>query len=306
MTRWPNGSKTTKPRVSSKYGRRIGGAFSFHYGCDFTGYTDLRNIEDGKVTHAGWLTAAAGNAIAVDLNERGPLGETITIVRMHASAVQALVGRPAAENADLGNMGATGNATGLCDHVEIRYWKDGGYKTVDPEQWIAARIAAENRPATAPNATKWPARSMYGAAHVVAGQKLLIKLGYNLGVTRADGYDGALTQAAVLAVQKKHGLNPDKVLGPITLAKLKALTAPKIVKPIVAPNRPTIRRGSKGRHVKDLQKRLAANYPAYARGLRADGDFGPATERVVREFQRRAGLFVDGVVGPKTWARLGF
>ena len=35
-------------------------------------------------------------------------------------------------------------------------------------------------------------------------------------------------------------------------------------------------------------------------GLAVDGDFGPMTERFVREFQRRVGLSVDGVVGPNT------
>lgn len=37
----------------------------------------------------------------------------------------------------------------------------------------------------------------------------------------------------------------------------------------------------------------------------ADGIFGPLTEEAVKEFQKRAGLTVDGVVGAKTWAALG-
>lgn len=39
--------------------------------------------------------------------------------------------------------------------------------------------------------------------------------------------------------------------------------------------------------------------------LAQDGIFGPITEEAVRDFQKRKGLSVDGVVGPKTWAALG-
>ena len=35
-----------------------------------------------------------------------------------------------------------------------------------------------------------------------------------------------------------------------------------------------------------------------------DGYFGPRTEVAVREFQRSAGLAVDGLVGPRTWPAL--
>lgn len=57
--------------------------------------------------------------------------------------------------------------------------------------------------------------------------------------------------------------------------------------------------GSKGPDVKWLQQFLNNKYPAYSK-LVVDGDFGPATERVVKEFQRRSGLLADGIVGPNT------
>jgi hypothetical protein len=38
--------------------------------------------------------------------------------------------------------------------------------------------------------------------------------------------------------------------------------------------------------------------------LRVDGVFGPGTESAVRDFQKFAGIPIDGVVGPRTWAAL--
>lgn len=37
------------------------------------------------------------------------------------------------------------------------------------------------------------------------------------------------------------------------------------------------------------------------RRMKPDGDFGPVTEDLVRQFQREKKLTVDGLVGPKTW-----
>ena len=67
---------------------------------------------------------------------------------------------------------------------------------------------------------------------------------------------------------------------------------------------PVLRRGSSGAFVYTLQTELLRVFPAYAGRIRSNGGpnriFGPATEAVVREFQKRAGLKVDGVVGAIT------
>ena len=65
--------------------------------------------------------------------------------------------------------------------------------------------------------------------------------------------------------------------------------------PISAATTTTLRRGSKGDAVKQLQQKL---------GIPADGDFGPGTEAAVRKWQAANGLTADGVVGPKTLTAL--
>ena len=59
--------------------------------------------------------------------------------------------------------------------------------------------------------------------------------------------------------------------------------------------RPTIAKGDDGPAVVSVQTSL---------GVQADGDFGSITDGAVRGYQAAAGLAVDGVVGPKTWAAL--
>lgn len=63
-----------------------------------------------------------------------------------------------------------------------------------------------------------------------------------------------------------------------------------------------LRRGSSGVCVTTAQRMLAG------RGFNPgpqDGQFGAKTDTAVRCFQQAAGLTVDGVVGPQTWAALG-
>lgn len=66
---------------------------------------------------------------------------------------------------------------------------------------------------------------------------------------------------------------------------------------------PTLRKGMKGEYVSLLQTKLVnKGYSVGSYGI--DGDFGSATLKAVKEFQKDHGLEVDGVVGKKTWAAL--
>lgn len=65
-------------------------------------------------------------------------------------------------------------------------------------------------------------------------------------------------------------------------------------------NKPTLKIGDKGDWVKVAQARLLVN--GYQ--LEVDGDFGPITKNAVIAFQASYGLVKDGIIGPKTWAKL--
>lgn len=63
-----------------------------------------------------------------------------------------------------------------------------------------------------------------------------------------------------------------------------------------------LQKGSKGNEVKAIQTLL--NKVGAKPKLHIDGDFGPATDKAVRAFQKKADLAVDGKVGPNTMAAL--
>lgn len=144
---WPDGS-TTRPQISSPFGPRSGGAFSVHYGADLIGYSTVRAAGSGTVTFAGWLNDAAGNTVVIDL------GGGVSELHMHLGAIDVSRGRRVSAGDALGPMGSSGNATGDCDHYEIRIHGT----SVDPIPYTAARLSAaggSTTPAT-PSAPSHP------------------------------------------------------------------------------------------------------------------------------------------------------
>ena len=57
-----------------------------------------------------------------------------------------------------------------------------------------------------------------------------------------------------------------------------------------------LRKGVSGEPVKILQAKL---------GVTADGEFGPGTEKALKEFQAAKGLAADGIAGPDTFMAIG-
>jgi peptidoglycan hydrolase-like protein with peptidoglycan-binding domain len=64
---------------------------------------------------------------------------------------------------------------------------------------------------------------------------------------------------------------------------------------------PTLKRGSEGQDVKDLQEALIE---LDFKPGEVDGVFGVFTESAVKSFQNWAQTTADGIVGPATWAKL--
>ena len=67
--------------------------------------------------------------------------------------------------------------------------------------------------------------------------------------------------------------------------------------------KPTVRKGSKGAAVKEMQsilQRLGYDLGPFG----ADGDFGKCTDAAVRKFQKDRGLAADGICGKNTWKEL--
>lgn len=169
--------------------------------------------------------------------------------------------------------------------------KDPMHFEINSDAAHVARVAAKLRGEPAPA----PAPAPSGDPDVRWIQQRLVYWGWNLVV---DGVRGIKTTTAIREFQKSQSLAADGIVGPKTRAALAANRA--------APaGRATIAKGAKGQLVWDLQRVLTTKFSLYNK-YKPNGIFGPATDKGVREFQRRSGLTRDGIVGPNTWRALGF
>lgn len=107
-----------------------------------------------------------------------------------------------------------------------------------------------------------------------------------------DEYADKIAKAFVAVIVEKSG------------AKLKPLAEPQktptTVENVVSITLPILKRGSRGGAVRSLQTLLNAK----GASLEADGSFGPATDKALREFQERRDLEIDGSCGAETWTAL--
>jgi len=126
-------------------------------------------------------------------------------------------------------------------------------------------------------------------------QRRLAVLGFSNGVD-PDGCYLAGTRAAVEAFQYRRGLRVDGVCGPQTWSAL-VEAGRRLGDRFLYRRVPMLR----GDDVAELQQRLSAL--GFDTG-RVDGIFGDLTSAALGEFQRNAGLPVDGIAGARTAAEL--
>jgi len=119
--------------------------------------------------------------------------------------------------------------------------------------------------------------------------------GYKVSI---DGSFGPDCDKKVKQFQTDQNIKNNGWVGPQTIDRLKNPKSKK-TNPYKEPSQ-QLHKGDKGTGVKWLQWALSENNYS----LKVDGSFGPATDRAVRDFQKRNNLKVDGWVGPATKQKL--
>lgn len=150
---------------------------------------------------------------------------------------------------------------------------------MDPHAWTAQTIAS----AAIVGSTLHPWDTGVRVAEL---QELLVAHGCSK--VRIDGNFGYITEAAVKALQRQHGLRIDGCVGPKTWTVLKTT---------LQPGSRLLRQGHTGADVAELQGLLRIN--GYT--LDHNGIFCPTTQTCITAFQQQHKLRDDGMVDAATW-----
>ena len=184
---------------------------------------------------------------------------------------------------------------------------DGWIPTIESRSEIAWNGFKAQLGGTIPSVVKTEILKKGASGESVETLQLnLVAIGYSI---EADGDFGAKTEAAVKDFQKKYNLEVDGIVGQQTKDKMseviKALTKPTAKTEEINSGKSSsneLKKGMRNSAVKALQQKLVEL--GYA--ITPDGRFGPNTDRIVREFQAKYNLLVDGIVGENTMDKINY
>lgn len=103
--------------------------------------------------------------------------------------------------------------------------------------------------------------------------------------------------------KKSYKLNYSRIYGYGRPAYDEAEEPAEEKEEVCSVNIKVLKKGARGAEVKALQI-LLIGYGFSCGSYGADGDFGSATDKAVRAYQKAKGLSVDGICGPMTWSKL--
>jgi hypothetical protein len=224
---------------------------------------------DGKVLEAKKSTAPGGGFgnYVILLHKIDGKFYTTLYAHMKDGSIKVKKGQKVEAGQMLGKMGTTGMSTGKHLHWELRLGK----------QHI------------------WDAN----------GKNYIEPIGFFKALIAKEK---AIASAAIVATEddpvedapEHNEAQAAKVDAQLAAKKAAPAVAPKITPVATVMKNPGypghyIKRGSTGDSVKFIQQQL---------NLKVDGDFGDKTHVAVESLQKKHGLLVDGIVGPKTWAFL--
>ncbi|MEU4587387.1 peptidoglycan-binding protein [Kitasatospora aureofaciens] len=160
--------------------------------------------------------------------------------------------------------------------------------------YTAAAAPAAAAPAPIPlTSSACPADLQQGEADGCVTQ-LQLELNLTGAQLTVDGQFGSATGTAVRTFQASHSLTADGIVGPATKSALDAAAAAASATVDLRTQCGDLQTGAGGACVSTLQTMLNT---FHAGRLTVDGQFGPATDTAVRNFQAAHTLTIDGIAG---------
>lgn len=135
---------------------------------------------------------------------------------------------------------------------------------------------------------------------VIQIQKHLYTLGYAIEI---DGWFGNQTEEALKEYQTKNAMTANGIADTVTLGALQEDANQMAQEKSKFVSGSYLKKGNSGFMVNELQRALNAKDPKLR--LPVTGSFDQATLEAVKAFQTKNQLDADGIVGPKTFGKLG-